>query len=529
MAASIGNPIASGVPQRERRWRAAFWIAWTVLLVVKIVLAAQLAPFGDEAWYWQESRHLAWGYSDLPPLTAWLIAAGEWMFGHGVLAMRAPFLGMGALLPLLVVRIAARVFDARAGWCAGLLVLAMPLLGTLGIFALPDVPLTFASVLALDAIERAARTRRLYDWALLGIALALAWLAHYRAAMLLAAGLAFFAVTPRGRTLWRDPGLWLALAIVCLGIVPSLVFNATHHWVALDFQLVQRNPWAFHADALVQPLEQALVCTPLFYGLLLWALWRTWKRRLESMPWDLFLCCAAVPIIAYFLFGLFADDTRFRAHWPLPGYLPLLVALPALLRESRIAQWFRIAAVTVLALGSVSAFIYLGMAAIPGGADALARMKAFPQQFVGWREAAAQTQALLAQPRFSDSILVADNFMLAAELDFALDASRPVYTLDHPLNAKHGRAPQLAIWQRDETGLRALGAGRSVLLVVEPGARRERERAAWLDTVCSRVDGLEPVARLDAYDGRKRYRWYAGTVSAESRIASNPDCIAAQP
>ncbi|MGH8090385.1 MAG: glycosyltransferase family 39 protein [Rudaea sp.] len=529
MAVSIGNPDAGGVPLRERRWRTAFWVVWTVLLIAKIVLAAQLAPFGDEAWYWQESRHPAWGYSDLPPLTAWLIAAGEAAFGHGTLAMRAPFLLLGALLPLLIVRIAARISGTMDGWRAGMLALGLPLLATLGIFALPDVPLTFASALALDAIERAARTRRLRDWALLGVALALAWLAHYRAATLLAAGLAFFALTPRGRALWRDPGLWLALGIMCLGIVPMLAFNATHAWAALDFQLVQRNPWSFHADALVQPLEQALVCTPMFYGLLLWALWRTWTRRGENAPWDLLLCCAAVPILAYFLLGLFADDTRFRAHWPLPGYLPLLVVLPALLRESRIARWLRVSTLVLLVLGSTLAFAYLGIAAIPGGADVLARMKAFPQQFVGWREAAAQTGALLAQPRFADSTLVADNFMLAAELDFALGGKRVVYTLDHPINAKHGRAPQLAMWGRDEAGLRALGAGHGVLLVVEPGARRERERAAWLDTLCSRVGDLAPVARLDSYAGRKRYRWYAGVMTKSENIESNPDCVVAKP
>jgi len=249
----------------------------------------------------------------------------------------------------------------------------------------------------------------------------------------------------------------------------------------------------------------------------------------ENAPWDLLLCCAAVPILAYFALGLFADDTRFRAHWPLPGYLPLLIVLPVLLRESKIAAWFRMAAFALLGFGSALAFAYLGMAAIPGGADALARMKAFPQQFVGWREAAAETRTLLAQPRFADSILVADNFMLAAELDFALDESRPVYTLDHPINAKHGRAPQLAVWRRDESGLRARGAGHRVLLAVEPGARRERERAAWLDTLCSRVADLAPVAALDAYDGRKRYRLYAGVIAAAKKIESDPDCVAAKP
>ena len=528
-----------------RNWRTVFWIAWAVVLAAKIALAADLAPFGDEAWYWQESRALDWSYSDLPLATAWLIRGGETLFGHGVLGMRAPFLVIGALLPLIVLRIGRRVFDPAAGYIAGLLTLAMPVLGTLGIFALPDVPLTFASALALDALERATRSHRLRDWTLLGIALAMAWLTHYRAAMLMLTGLAFLCLTVRGRGLWRDRGLWLALAISCIGLIPLLVFNIEHGWVALGFQLVERNPWSFHADALVQPLEQALVCTPLFYLLLLWSAWQAVLRMRGAAParpalaalglscpagapWDIFALCGVVPIVAYFILGCFADDTRFRVHWPLPGYLPLVLILPVLLRELTPARPLRIvlaATFSLLVLGSALAFAYLAAAATPRGTAALAGLKSFPEHFVGWSDAAGQTRALLEQPRFTDSVLVADNFMLAAELDFTLGGTRAVYSLDHPLNAKHGRVAQLALWHRDEAGLRALGPHR-LLLVAEPTARRERDRAAWMRSLCVRVDALAPVAALDLYDGRKRYRWFSGTIP--SRAASTGgDCAAA--
>lgn len=533
MQASIGNVNAQEVPGGAgdaARWRTAFWVAWAVVLAAKIVLAAALSPFGDEAWYWQESRHPDWGYSDLPPATAWLIGLGEALCGHGAFAMRAPFLLLGALLPLVMVRIGRRVFDARAGWCAGLLTLLLPLLGTLGIFALPDVPLTVASAVALDAFERAARERRLRDWILLGIALGLAWLCHYRAAMLMFAGATFLALTPRGRALWREPGLWLALALALLGLVPIVLFNATHAWVALGFQLVERNPWSFHADALVQPLEQAIVATPLFYLLLLYAAWYCVRRMRDGAPYDLLAVCAVVPIVAYFILGCFADDTRFRVHWPLPGYLPLLLVVPLLLRQAVAARMraLRAATLIMLAVGSGAAFVYLVCAAVPGGAGALAQVKAFPEHFVGWQEVARDTRALLQQPGHAADVLVADNFMLAAELDFAFDGARPVYALDHPINAKHGRAPQLAAWQRDEAALNRLGH-RPVLLVAEPSARRERERAAWMQSLCARVAQLTPVAALDLYDGRKRYRWFGGSAGGTTATDSRGDCVAAAP
>ncbi len=532
MQAGKGNVNGGGRswPVNGVNWRAVFWAAWIVLLAVKLVLAANLSPFGDEAWYWQESRHLAWGYSDLPPATAWLIRLGDMLLGHGVLAMRAPFLALGAAIPVLVVGLGRRLFDDKTGWCAGLLTMALPLLGTLGLFALPDVPLTFASIVALAAFERAARDSRWRDWILLGGALAFAWLSHYRAAMLLLTGMVFLCLTPRGRSLWSRPGLWLALAISCLGLVPILVFNAQHHWVALDFQLLQRNPWRFHADALVQPLEQMLVCTPLFYLLLLWALWHALRRMRRGTPWDLFATSALVPLAAYLVLGCFADDTRFRVHWPLPGYLPLLVLLPVLLREKVAAFASRagvIVAVGLLIVGELVAFAYFTVAAVPDAAAALRGSKAFPQQFVGWRDVAARTRQLLDEPAYANRILVAGNFMLAAELEFALDGSRKVYTLDHPINVKHGRAPQLRIWNRDEAGLRAKDAGKPVLLVVEPTARRERDRAVWMGSLCSRIEALTPVDKLDVYDARERYRWFSGRIPSHA-LPAQPDCIAAR-
>lgn len=529
----VGAVTRSASATSAWRWQMAFWLAWTFSQIVRIALAANIAPFGDEAWYWQESRALDWSYSDLPLATAWLIRLGETAFGHGVLSMRAPFLLLGAILPLVLIRTGNRVFGSPVGWQAALLALALPLLGTLGVFALPDVPLTLCWVVAIDALEAALRTRDRRNWMFLGFALAGAWLSHYRAGMLVLTGLLFLLLVPRGRLLWRDPGLWIAIGISLLGLIPLLMFNAEHGWVALGFQLVERNPWSFHADALVQPFEQAIVCTPLFYLLLLWAAARAARRASTGAPWDLLAVCALVPIVGYFVLGCFADDTRLRLHWPLPGYLPLLLVVPVLLGERSRAHdgMLRRASFAstfaLLLFGCCLSYGYLALAATPGGARVLTRFKAFPEHWVGWNEVAEETRARLARPEFTQAVLVADNFMLAAELDFALGGERTVYTLNHPINVKHGRAPQLALWQRDESALRALGP-RRLLLVVEPTARRERERAAWLSSLCARVENLALEGRLDLYGGRKRYLFFAASGAAVTDAArQSEDCPAA--
>src|SRR5260221_12145047 len=61
-------------------WREALLITLAGTLV-RLFFGMLLSPFPDETYYWDWSRHLAFGYYDHPPVIAWLIAAGNWLAG----------------------------------------------------------------------------------------------------------------------------------------------------------------------------------------------------------------------------------------------------------------------------------------------------------------------------------------------------------------------------------------------------------------------------------------------------------------
>lgn len=512
---AMSNQEEISVAAPARSWRGVFLVLFATVCLGKLVIACTLSPFGDEAFYWQESLAPAWGYSDLPPLTAWLIAASEACFGHGLLPLRLPFLLIGALVPWQVGAIARRMGGEQARWQAATFALCLPLVGSLGVLALPDVPLTFAIVLATQGLVAALEKNLLRDWVVLGIGLAIAWATHYRAAMPMLGGVVFLLLTPRGRMQWRRPSLWLAMAIAAIGLVPLLLYNVASRGAGLAFQLVERNPWQFHADALVQPLEQAIACTPVAWGVLMWALWQGWRRR-DRAPFDLLAVLAGTFVIGYFGLGLFADDIRFRAHWPLPAYALLCAGLPSLLQHaSRRVRRVAVVGFALAGAGLAIALGYLALAASPSGARVLSGVKAFPSNFTGWRESAGTVASILRDR--PGTTVVADNFMLAAELRFALGPDRIVYSLDSPLNTKHGRALQLAVWGMDEKGL-ASRAGTPLLLVVDETALRERERRAWLGSICSRVAVGAPVTRLDLFDRRRRFALYRAGVSAHGPV-----------
>lgn len=490
------------------------------------MLAASLPLFGDEAFYWLESRHPAWGYSDLPGLTAWLIRAGTEAGGMTALAVRAPFLALGALLPWLVIGLARPRFGARVAWQAGLLALALPLAGSLGILALPDVPLTAAVLLAVLAVDRAADGAGARWWAALALALGLAAASHYRGVML-ALALGLFAVaTPRGRALWRRPGWYAALAGGAIGSLPTLVSNLRSDWAGLAFQALERNPWALQPRALAQPLLQALVATPLLYLLVLGALVLALRRWRRGAPWDLLAASGLVFIGGYFVLGLFADNERFNVHWPLPGLLVLLpgVALLGrrlwqarrgrrLLRPALLLTWIGVGAAQA---GLLLFLLGVAVPALDGGWSA---SRSGARVFAGWAAAGAEVRRLhAARPELP---VVADNFRLGAELGFALDARVPVHVLDSPLNRKHGRAVQLRAWGLDEPGLFAAHGGRDVLLVVEETALRERQQPAWLGGLCTRVREIRPLARVDA-GPHTRIAFYRARLRAAPLAAPPP-------
>ena len=249
--------------QGEQRARAIFLWLWTLITAAKLVVAARLPLFVDEAFYWQEGQHLAAAYSDLPGLTAWLARLGVEIGGHHVLALRLPFLAIGALLPLLVVRIATRWFGNVAGWQAGSLTLLMPLSATLGLLAVPDVPMALAAVICLHAGARLLHNVDASSAMKLALGLLIGALSHYRFIGVIGVGFIALLALPQGRRMLADPRVWVALAVGVLAWLPLLAWNADNHDAGLKFQVVERHPWTFEWEGLWFLVIQPMLVTPI--------------------------------------------------------------------------------------------------------------------------------------------------------------------------------------------------------------------------------------------------------------------------
>ncbi len=487
-----GNPVF---------WRTRFLTAWSVLLVAKLLVAWQLPLFVDEAFYWQEGQHLAPAYSDLPGLTAWLTRLGVTVGGHHVLALRMPFLLMAAALPWLVAKVAARWFGDTAGWQAGLLTLLMPLSGTLGLLALPDVPMALATALCLDAGARLLDKVNAGRALELALGLSIGALSHYRFLGVIVVGFIALMLLAQGRRLLRDPRVLIAIAIGALAWLPLLVWNFDNADAGLRFQLLDRHPWRFHADGGSFILIQALLVTPL----LLMALIQTFllairEQGQETSQWRYFGLLGGVSTLGFFLLGFFADNERVSFHWTLPGYLALLAAAPVVLATWRPA--WRKAMWSLLGIGLVAVLGWYAMVSMPSLRQRLAAEKSYPANFSGWDEVAEGVRAELATMP-DGTVLLADNFKLGAELGFKLEDA-DIRVLDHPLNHKHGRAPQLRLWGLE--GPRAMPEpGQPVLLAIGTSEVRFRDLLAQYHALCAKVGPVVPARIINVDHGAQRF------------------------
>lgn len=479
------------------RARHAFWALWCVVLAVKLTVGARLPLFVDEAFYWQEGQHLAAAYSDLPGLTAWLTRLGVELGGANRLALRLPFLVIAAMVPLLVVRIARRTFGERDGWLAGSYALLLPLAGSLGLLALPDAAMALATLICIDAAACLLRKVDARHALELALGLSIGALSHYRFIAVIGVGFVALLLTPEGRRVLRDARVIIAIALGAAAWTPLVAWNYDNADAGLRFQLVDRHPWAFHASGIWFIAIQALLVTPLLFVALL----QSGREHLRSplLGARLFATLGLLVVAGFFLLGFFADTERVSFHWPLPGFLALLPLLPRFLDGW--PRWLRRSTMITAAAGLIGVLGYYVAVSIPDVRARSAAEKWYPGNFAGWDAvAAAVREEQAAMPPGTQ--VVADNFKLGAELGFALGNPR-IPVLDHPLNRKHGRAPQLRLWGL-EADARSLRGDRPLLLAVGVSEVEFKYLHQRYLALCQAVGPLPPPRVLNIDHGRQR-------------------------
>jgi len=485
------------------------------VFAVECIAASHIDLFNDEAFYWQCGQRPDIAFVDHPPLTALLIRLETDLLGDSTLAVRLLFLLMGAVFPIVIQRLARPLVGEIEAWIAALLSVMLPGLAYLGLVAIPDVPMLLCTALFLFGFERATSTGPMRYWWLVGLSGATGLLAHYRFVLApVAAGL-YLVCTRTGRAHLKETGLWLATALTSLGALPSIAYNLRTNFEPLRYHLATRHALEFHPEGILEFVEtQAALSTPLLFIAMLSALAMLIKKaRAGDDRAALMSSFALTPLLVYFLASPLEVSGLAQGHWPVPAYIPLILYVPGILRRfvARRPTWWRRALAT-LTPGIAGAVVLVLLVELATGWFQMGRIQS---PFLGWSQVAHKIGTELL-PEFSKDgrriIVVADNYKLAANLEFQLHDRIDLYVLDHRLNHKHGRSPQLVTWHMDEASLRDRG-GEDALVVVQVKELRPSRRPGWMAHISSLFEELQPLGelRVEAGSHEVQFAFFRGT------------------
>ncbi len=337
---------------KRPRWGGIFCVALLVITALRIgflgVFPYDLSP--DEAYYWDWSRHLSWGYYSKPPMVAWLIGLSGHFLGTSEFSVRFPAVICNCLALAGLFVLGSMMFDAATGFFAALVFFATIGSAVSSMIMTIDAPLLCFWSMSMVMAWRAWKSSRtepggggLLWWTLAGLTAGLGLLSKQTMAAFSLAVILFLVLNPRGWRLLFSPEPYLFLCVQISLVFPVLEWNQHHGWItfrhtAHHFESGSRGFLPNFRTFFELLGTQAGIVTPLLFLLtilvslcfLLKLFRRVERKRLGRK--GLFdrilflLVLGLLPLACVFLLSL---KQRINANWPAPFYLSLGVLLSA--------------------------------------------------------------------------------------------------------------------------------------------------------------------------------------------------------
>lgn len=401
-------------------------IAGLTLLRMIYIQFISITP--QEAYYWYYSLKPDLSYFDHPPLTAYSILLGTWLFGKSIFAVKfmAVIWSMlsNGLLYLTTLRAASRLRVPQARQSALMAVILFNLTIFAHLYAIlmvPDAPLLFFWMLTIYLIQEFILDGKTGHLLLAGLIFGLGLTAKFTILALLPALFLALLLDRQRRAVFRRMHPYLAILLALLAFSPVIIWNITHDWASFQFQFGSRlsEVRPIQSKYILQLIaSQVFMLTPLLFALCFGKLFTGW-RNANGICGERLLYLSALFIIGGFI--VYSSTQLVKMNWLLPGYLGLiiLIALGGSPRDFfrkkivRIGTGFSIMLI-LLAHG------LLLVPNIPLGEG---------NTWSGWRNAAAQVQQQQAAHGGKNNCFIFTNsYKSASLLRFYLPEEQVVYS-----------------------------------------------------------------------------------------------------
>ena len=323
-----GASLASPLEERRLTGSPSLPLATAItgMALLRVWVSANTGLTDDEAYYRLWALVPAMSYVDHPPMTAWMIAAGMWCVGDNPVGIRLAAPLTSLVIPFVLWRTTAILFDRGIAECATWFTLAMPLLAIGGVIVTPDTPSVLFWGLTVWALAELHSSRNANWWLAVGLFSGLGLLSKY-VALFLGAGIALWiALLPANWRWLRCWQLWAGGMLAVVVALPVVLWNAQHEWASFIMQFGRVVPTKPATTTYLLEFAGASfgLASPLIAILASWGLWLTYRAVVVDRTQSHAMLAAIIsPMLFYLL--VHAQHARVQPNWPLPLYPALAI------------------------------------------------------------------------------------------------------------------------------------------------------------------------------------------------------------
>ncbi len=405
----------------------------------------------DEAYYWQWSRHLDWGYYDNTPLMAPVIRLFTVLLGTNALGVRAGGTVCACVAGIYIYLLAKRMLGPTVALASLVLANVVPLFAAGSVIMTQDPVQLALWAAALYVIQRALTDKPRW-WLLAGVLAGLAAQAKLNALLLLPSVFLYILLSPSARERWlRRPEPYLAGGIALLMLTPFLWWNHTH-----------QNAFWIHARAMSSRGsghdglkwvgrflgDQAVLLSPFVFLTYLYTLSDAFKRGYRGRDEAyLFLWCPTVVSLAAII--VTALKSKVEGNWAVDSYISGFILTAAVLVrcwETRTVikrAWVGLSAALAL-------FLTLAVALFPqllyaAGLKYPNAAQDRTNELYGWQQMADRV-TLEKKAMGGDPFVFGINYRMPSEAAFYLPGHPQTYAL-----FLHYKASEYLFWEDQAT------------------------------------------------------------------------------
>lgn len=403
-----------------------------ITIVANGIFNAHFQLHYDEAYYWVWGQNLSLSYFDHPPMIAYMMRLASFL-GYSEFFVRLPALVSGAVMLIIMYKLAKEMFDGKVATIAAYLGISWPLLQGVFLVTTPDSPLIMFWMLTLYSFYLGVFKDNKKQIYLSGFWLGCTLLSKYTGVLIIPGLFLFLLFSNKYRNTLYRKDLYCAVILAFCVASPIFIWNYHHDWVSFKFQIAHGYDYGknFRGSSFGDFLVSQFGVAGPFMSLAMLYYFSKNVRIILANDLLAFLFWPFLCIFVFFAHGSFYAYSG--ANWTMPGFISAFILLAYWLAKNNNKWVYKSSLVLILI-----ATIMIKLPAIFLPRAIYSRVSAI-SVFYGNHELANKVRSKLVP----GTLLLACDYGNASRLWYYLGNNRRVYVL-----SKFKFANNYAYWNK---------------------------------------------------------------------------------